>query len=223
MTMRVFALAMMVVSISPAFAADKDVEDILKALRVNYSNAKSVKMEVVSYLQQVGDDNLLTSQVLYKKPGSFRILMKGNSMGPNGSLLMVSDGKTSYTKTPDSKVTKEKFDPDKIAPPVNLEVLCFWDWKRQLSTEKGANMNGSQLRLLKKETWKGKDYMVLEEKAPRSEVFVRYFIDPKTKFIVRTAVYHLDDASILLQDHKVTKFELNAKIDEAQLKLPAGK
>jgi hypothetical protein len=82
-------------------------------------------------------------------------------------------------------------------------------------------MNASELRLLKKETWKDKDYMVLEEKAPKSNVFVRYYIDPVKKFIVRTAVYSLEDASIMLQDHKVTKFELNPKVDQTVLKLPA--
>lgn len=219
--MRALTVSLLTLVSTVSFAADKDVEAILRTLRENYSKAKSVRMEVVSYISQVGDDNLLTSQVSYLAPGSFRIQMKGNSMGAGNSLLMVSDGKQSYTKMPDGKITKEKFDPDEIAPPVNLEVLCFWDWKRQLSTTKGANMHESELRLLQKETWKDKDYMVLEEKAPKSNVFVRYYIDPKTKFIVRTAVYNLENQALLLQDHKVTKFELNAKVDPSTVKLPA--
>lgn len=219
--MRALLITALTIVASAGFAADKEVESILKTLRENYRNAKSVRMEVVSYLMQVGDDNLLTSQVWYKQPGSFRIEMKGNSLGAGNSILMISDGKQSFVKTPDGKTTKKKFDGDEIATPVNLEVLCFWDWKRQLSTDKGANMNESQLRLLKKETWKDKDYMVLEEKAPKSNVFVRYYIDPKTKFIVRTAVYNLENQAILEQDHRVTKFQLNAPVEAKQLKFPS--
>lgn len=219
--MRSIAVSLLALATSAAFAADKDVEDILRVLRQNYSNAKSAQLEVQSYMRELGDQYLLTTRMQYVKPGKFRLVTKGESMGPN-PLLMVSDGKTSYTKDPTGKVTREKFDPDKVASPINLESLCFWDWKRQLSTAKGDNMNASELRLLKKETWKDKDYMVLEEKAPKSNVFVRYYIDPVKKFIVRTAVYSLEDASILLQDHKVTKFELNPKIDPTAVKLPAS-
>ncbi len=219
--MRATAVLLFALASFPAFAADKDVEDMLKILRDNYSKAKSVRLEVVSFMQEVGDQAPLTSKIVYSNPGSFRIEMKGKSMGEGNSLVMITDGKMTYLKNPAGKVTKEKFDSDKIAPPVNLEVLCFWDWKRQLSTTKGANMNESQLRLLKKETWKDKDYMVLEEKATKSNVFVRYYIDPKTKFIVRTAVYNLQDTTQMLQDHKVTKFELNAKVDPNLLKLPS--
>ncbi|MBC8064037.1 MAG: hypothetical protein H7Y17_04355 [Chlorobia bacterium] len=219
--MRALAISLLALAVVPAFAADKDVEDLLKVLRDNYSKAKSVRMEVVSVLEQIGDANALTSRVFYKGPGTFRIEMTGKSMGAGNSLLMIADGKKSYVKTPDGKVTNEKFDADQIAAPVNLEVLCFWDWKRQLSTTAGANMNESQLRVLKKETWKDKDYMILEEKAPKSKVFVRYYIDPVKKFIVRTAVYSLEDTTRLLQDHKVTKFELNAPVDEKLLKLPS--
>ena len=204
-----------------AHAADKDVEDMLKILRTNYSNAKSVRMDVVGVLDQLGDENPLTSKIWYRKPGAFRMETKGNTLGPNNTLLLISDGKQTYMKNPAGQVTKEKFDPDKIATPVNLETLCFWDWKRQLSTDKGANMHDSQLRLIKKETWKDKDYMVLEEKAPKSKVFVRYYIDPKTKFIVRTAVYNLDNPAEMLQDYKVTSFQLNPRVDEKQFKFPS--
>lgn len=216
--MRALVVSFLALSVVPAFAADKDVEDILKVLRDNYSKTKSVRLEVTSMvLTQQGEMNL-TSQVLFKNPGSFRIESKGT---PNISLLSISDGKDAYNKGFDGEVTKGKFDPDGIASPVNLEVLCFWDWKRQLSTTKGANMNESDLRLLKKETWKGKDYMVLEEKAPKSKVFVRYYIDPATKYIMRTAVFSLDDTTLMLQDHKVTKLDVNASVDAKQLKFPS--
>ncbi len=216
--MRALAISLLTLAAMPIFAADKDVEDILKVLRDNYSKAKSVHMETVStMLVGEGEEIQLSSKAWYLNPGTFRIETKSDG----GTILSASDGKNGYNKGIDGKVAKGKFDPDEIASPVNLEVLCFWDWKRQLSTTKGSNMNESELRLLKKETWKDKDYMVLEEKAPKSKVFVRYYIDPVKKFIVRTAVYSLDNTAILLQDHKVTKFELNAKVDEKLLKLPS--
>lgn len=217
MNMRALAISILALAAIPAFAADKDVEDILKVLRDNYSKAKSVQMEVVStMLVGEGEEIQLSSKAWYLGPSTFRIETKADT----GTIISASDGKNGYNKGIDGKVVKGKFDPDDIASPVNLEVLCFWDWKRQLSTTKGNNMNESELRLLKKETWKDKDYMVLEEKAPKSKVFVRYYIDPVKKFIVRTAVYSLDNTAILLQDHKVTKFELNAKVDAKLLKLP---
>lgn len=221
MKMRVLTVPVLALMAATSFAADKDVEDLLKVLRENYSKVKSVHMEVSSVLQQRGEDIPFTSKVWYRVP-AFRIdskAMVGEATPP--SFLIVMDGKTSYIKGFDGKVSKEKFDPDNVSPSVNLETLCFWDWKRQLSTTKGNNMAESQLRLLKKETWKDKDYMVLEEKAPKSNVFVRYYIDPKIKYIVRTAVYSLEDPSQMLQDHKVTKFELNAKVDEKLLKFPS--
>ncbi|MES1227688.1 MAG: hypothetical protein ABUL72_03400, partial [Armatimonadota bacterium] len=141
------------------------------------------------------------------------------TMGPGNKLVQITNGKQSSTKTPDGKVTKAKFDLDKIAAPLNLETLCFWDSKRQLSTDKGANMHDSKLRLLQKETWKDKDYMVLEETAERSKVFVRYFIDPKTKYIVRTVVYNLEDTTQVLQDQKITKMDLNPKVDPSLFKV----
>lgn len=216
--MRAIALSLLALVAVPTFAADKDVEDILKVLRDNYSKAKSIRMETTSMvLVGQGEEITMTSKAWYKGPSTFRIETKSDA----GTILSASDGKSGYNKTADGKVTKGKFDPDDIASPVNLEVLCFWDWKRQLSTTKGSNMNESELRLLKKETWKDKDYMVLEEKAPKSKVFVRYYIDPVKKFIVRTAVYSLDNSAIMLQDHKVTKFELNAPVDNSLLKLPS--
>lgn len=216
--MRALAISLLALAAMPTFAADKDVEDILKVLRDNYSKAKSVHMEVVStMLVGQGEEIQLSSKAWYLGPSTFRIETKSDG----GTIISASDGKNGYNKGIDGKVAKGKFDPDDIASPVNLEVLCFWDWKRQLSTTPGNNMNESELRLLKKETWKDKDYMVLEEKAPKSKVFVRYYIDPVKKFIVRTAVYSLDNTAILLQDHKVTKFELNAKVDEKLLKLPS--
>lgn len=216
--MRALAITLLAIAAIPSFAADKDVEDILKVLRDNYSKAKSARLEVSS-MMLVGDGEQLkfTTKALFKGPSTFRLDTKGDQ----GSVISAGDGKNSYNKSIDGKVTKGKFDPDEIASPVNLEVMCFWDWKRQLSTTKGNNMSESELRLLKKETWKDKDYMVLEEKAPKSKVFVRYYIDPVKKFIVRTAVYSLDNTAILLQDHKVTKFELNAPVPAASVKLPS--
>jgi len=220
MQSRFIALSILAAMASGAFAADKDVEAMLKTLRDNYQKLKTARIEVSSIVRgQGGEDIPLTSVVTYKAPLSFRMVSKGPTMGAGNSLIMITDGKQSSTKTPDGKTEKAKFDLDKIAAPLNLESLCLWDWKRQLSTDKGANMHDSKLRLLQKETWKDKDYMVLEETAERSKVFVRYYIEPKTKLIVRTVVYSLDDMTQVLQDHKVTKMELNPKVDPSLFKV----
>lgn len=220
MKWRVFAFSLVAALAVGAQAADKQVEDLLKTLRDNYKKVKSVRLEVTStVLGPGGMDVPLTSVVSYKAPSSFRMVSKGPTMGENGFLLFVTDGKRATTKTPDGKSTTAKFERDQIANPLNLESLCFWDWKRQLSTDTGMNMHDSKLRLLQKETWKDKDYMVLEETAERSKVFVRYYIDPKTKYIVRTVVYNLEDTTQVLQDHKVTKMDLSAKLDPSLFKV----
>lgn len=219
MQSRFIAFSVLAALASGALAADKDVEDMLRTLRNNYQKLKTARIEVTSVVRgQMGEDIPLTSVVTYKAPLSFRMVSKGPTMGGN-SLVMITDGKQASTKTPDGKTEKAKFELDKIAAPLNLESLCLWDWKRQLSTDKGANMHDSKLRLLQKETWKDKDYIVLEETAERSKVFVRYYIEPKTKFIVRTVVYNLEDTTQVLQDHKVTKMEVNPKVEASLFKV----
>jgi len=219
MKLRFIAFSVFAALAAGAFAADKDVEAMLKTLRDNYQKVKSVRLEVATIVRgEGGEDIPLTSVVTYRAPLNIRLVSQGPTMQGN-KLVQIIDGKQSSTKTPDGKTTKAKYDPDKIAAPLNLETLCFWDSKRQLSTDKGANMHDSKLRLLQKETWKDKDYMVLEETAERSKVFVRYFIDPKTKYIVRTVVYNLEDTTVVLQDQKVTKMELNAKVDPSLFKV----
>lgn len=222
MRFRVLSLSLLAVVASGAHAADKDVEAILKTLRENYQKVKTARLEVTSVIAdpESGSDISLNSVMSYKGPGSVRIVAKGPTM-PGSYLLYVTDSKQALVRTPDGKSSTKKFDADEVAVPLNLESLCFWDYKRQLSTAAGMNMHDSKLRLLKKETWKDKDYMVLEEKAERSKVFVRYFIDPATKYIVRTVVYNLEDTTEILQDHKVTKFELNPKLDASLFKLKA--
>lgn len=221
MRIRNVAIALLATMAPFTFAADKDVEALLKQLRENYQKVKSVRFEILATRPDTGgDDNPLNSVVEYRAPMSFRIVTTAKSMPAGKNLTVISDGKRLYTKPPAGEVTTKALNLDDAGAFINLEGLCFWDYKRQLSTAKGANMNESQLRLLKHETWKGADFMVLEEKAPKSNVFVRYYIDPKTKFIMRTAVYGLEDTAQVVGDYRITKIDMKAVVPASAVKIP---
>jgi len=220
MKLRSIAFLGLSLATSICLAADKDVEAMLKTLRESYKKVKSARFEVQAVLPEAGgDDNPINSTVQYRAPLSFRIVSKAKSMGPS-EVLLISDGKQLYSKTPDGKTTKKALNLDEPGAFLNLESLCFWDYKRQLSTDTGANMHDSQLRLLKRETWKDRDFMVLEEKAPKSKVFVRYYIDPKTKLIMRTTVYDLEDTATIRGDYRITKVDQAADIPANATQIP---
>lgn len=213
MTIRSFAIAALLSTAGFAAPADKDVEALLAKMRKVYSATKTAKVSVVTLLAGELGETELTIETTYAQPNKISARVLGLPQVGSEGLAWKTDGKTIVQDTPTGK-KKAKFTIQAAegALPVNLEVINFWDWKRQLSTATGGNMKNSTFKIVKKETWKDKDFIVLEESATRQNVFVRYFIDPKTYFIMRTRVETLDKKDLVM-DCKITKLELNPKVD----------
>jgi hypothetical protein len=60
---------------------------------------------------------------------------------------------------------------------------------------------------------------VLEESAPQANVYVEYYIDPKTNFIWRTVQMSLDK-EFIRGDFIIKKLTIGAKIDDKKFKKP---
>ena len=102
-------------------------------------------------------------------------------------------------------------------PQLNLEVINFWDWPRQLSTDPRGNMHFSTFSVMSRK-WNGKTYDVLEENAQR--VRVRYFVDPKTSLIMKTEQYPLG-STVPSAITSIDKLELNVPVDKKQFVVAA--
>ena len=174
-----------------ALGADKDVEDLLAKMRKAYKETKTASFELKTFLPLPEGDLVIKMKGWFKSPSKIAVDIEMDERKVN----VVSDGKQIYaTFTGAEQVAKMDYSIDmlnRILNGANLEVLCFYDWKRQLSTDKGANMHDSVLSI-RKEKWKGKEWIVLEESAPQVDVYVEYFIDPKTHYIWRTIQMTLD-------------------------------
>lgn len=105
------------------------------------------------------------------------------------------------------------YNPDQIhlVLAVNLEVLNFWDYKRQLSTAAGGNMAESDLEIQKNAEWSGRSWLVLKETAHQQQVACDYFIDPKTSLIHRTIVWTLD-RSHQISDFRMLSLQINGPV-----------
>jgi outer membrane lipoprotein-sorting protein len=204
---------------SVAFAADKEVEELLAKMRDTYKNIGSVTFtQEATLLTDTGD-------VTVKMNGGFK---SPNSMyvditAPNGKAKVVTDGKNIWA-LPDgaTDVFELKWGLDEMGGVLggaNLEVLNFFDWKRQLSTAKGDNMAESKLSLRKNVKWNDKTWIVLEESAPQVGVYVEYYIDPKTNLIWRTVQMTLDK-EFVRGDFVIKSLKTGAKIDDKNFKKP---
>ncbi|MCH7905352.1 MAG: hypothetical protein IH944_12420 [Armatimonadetes bacterium] len=178
-----------------ALGADKDVEDLLAKMRKAYQETKTASFELETTLLAVEGDVVIKMKGLFKSPNKLAVDIVMNIASDERKINVISDGKQIYASaTGVEEVGKTDFSIDRLNQALgaaNLEVLCFYDWKRQLSTDKGANMHDSTLSI-RKEKWKGKEWIVLEESAPRVDIYVEYFIDPKTHFIWKTIRMTLD-------------------------------
>jgi outer membrane lipoprotein-sorting protein len=188
----------------------KPVEDLLAKMRKAYSSAKSVALEVkVRNNTQNGVASGRFS-FKYQHPNRIRYLA---DIGSN-HVERYCDGKEVVTIFNAQRNSTKTINVDTLGGrmPGNLEWLCFFDWKRQLSTSAGNNMAQSKLKVIPSQTWNGKKWIVLEESAPQVGVGVRYFVDPKTYFIWRCDVSSIDQKRQITRT-EVTKLDLNVKFE----------
>ncbi len=197
------------VSLSPG-EAQKPVEDLFLKMRKAYQSIDTASLQ--ARLRFYGPNATQTGimSVDYARPFKIRYTAE---VGQN-RVQRFSDGKKVVTIRGENRTETEKINVDTVGGqlPGNLEWLCFFDWKRQLSTTPGNNMAKSTFKLIPKESWNGKSWIVLEETAPQQQVGVRYFIDPRTYLIWRCDVKNLSTKKQTVRT-EVTKLVLHPKLD----------
>lgn len=197
-----------------AQAAEAEAEALLKAMREAYQGIKAARMQSSTTLFAEGNKLDATFEISFKGPNKVRVTTD-KLFGMDVQLKVLSDGKTITVSTPEGK-EESPFTVEGLSEgaPMNLEVLCLWDWKRQLSTDDEGNMKGNALKVLKEQKWNDKVWTVLEETAKEQEVFVRYWIDPKTHLIWRTEVFDVEGKEKAMEC-VVNKFDTEVTFDDS--------
>lgn len=196
-----------------AFACPSDptVEELLSGMRRAYRETKTANFQTKSEIREEGQELTVVLDGQYMSPNKMKVSFTGV---PSGAVTLYCDG-TKVSVAIEGKVVRTMdYTLDSLGRSLfaNLETLSFFDWKRQLSTEEGGNMQKSKLKIVK-EDWNGKSWFVLEEHAPEQKVEVRYFVDPDTKFIWRTVATMIGDKQPFM-DARIVKLDLNPAIDE---------
>ena len=106
----------------------------------------------------------------------------------------------------------------KRLPQANLETLCFFDWHKQFDTTIKGNMYLSKFRVFR-ERWMNRDWTVLEETPKTPPEVVRYYVDPTTYLIWRTAAFDVGQKQPF-NDFWFTKLEVNSNLDPKAFKIP---
>jgi len=202
-----------------AIAADADVEALLGKMRDAYKGVKGARFQTQTTMFVESEKLEAEFDVTFKNPNKVR-LTTDKLFGMEGQVKVISDGKTISIITPDGK-EEIPFSVEAMSDgaPVNLETLCFWDYNRQLSTGEDGNMKKSELTIKKDEEWNDKKWTVLEEVAKEQEVFVKYWIDPKTNFIWRTQVFTLEKRDQVMEC-TVKKLDTNVVVDDSMFDGP---
>ncbi len=224
--LRFFAAMLALSALTSALATEDEVQTLLAKMRKAYQNVGSVSLQGRSRVRYSEGEESHSFTLDYARPAKLRLVFDFRGK----TIRRVSDGERVYTWVAEAKAS-EKPEPDiaKISmdalggeAPINLESMSFFDWKRQLSTTKGANMEKSELKVVPEEKWNGKEWVVLEEMAHGQGVFARYFIDPKTFFIWRCEVRTLDKKSFFM-DTQVLGMKLNPSFGDGTFKAPFQK
>lgn len=205
---------------APSFAADKAVEELLAKMRETYKNVGTATFAMeATILGQNGD-------ITVKMDGGFKspnLMYVDASSEEGGKAHIVSDGTKIYAQAEGmDQILEIPYNVDnmgRVLSGANLEVLNFFDWKRQLSTAKGDNMHESKLSIRRDVKWNNKTWIVLEESAPTVGVYVEYYIDPKTSFIWRTVQMSLDK-EFVRGDFVIKSLKTGVKIDDKRFKKP---
>lgn len=216
---RIFYCLIAVAMVTPTFAADKEIEDLLASMRKAYQNTKTASFSMESTLLGENGDITVKMDGFYKNPNLISIDITFMELHAK----VICDGKYIYASADKSPRTfEEKYTLEKLGDSLsgaNLEILSFFDWKRQLSTDKGANMHDSKLSLRRGQKWSGKTWIVLEESAPQMGVYVEYYIDPETFLIWRTVQMSVDK-EFTRGDFVVKSLKLGVKVDDSRFKKP---
>lgn len=205
-----FAFLTALSSIGRAADADKEVEKLLSNMRQAYQSAQTASVVSKSTTEIDGKEETFAVRMDYAKPNLLRMVFTFRGQ----EATKISDGKKVYMMVGGGRPHEQKLSLDSLGgdAPINLETMAFFDWKRQLSTSSGANMEKSKFKIVLSEEWNGRSWIVLEETAHGQNVFVRYFIDPKTFLIWKCDVKSLDKKESIMTT-EVQKLLLNPKLN----------
>jgi outer membrane lipoprotein-sorting protein len=217
MNLRFLVANVLIWTYAAAYGADNEVEKLLSKMREAYSGTKTAKMTIKVSGPRLGKGTS-TIELTYMKERKFFAKMSGGTASGGRPRQVISDGAHISFDDLSGHTQLSDFDLDFIPVPINLEAMSFWDWKRQLSTSPGSNMEESKFAIKKDVSWNGKNWLVLEETAYGQGVYVDYYIDPKTYFIYRVKVFDIDKSK-LRQENIVTKLERNVKVDQKLFKV----
>ena len=169
--------------------ATADVEALLARMRAAYRAIESAEMSFV----RIGMHSEIKGALRYAKSATVDATLE---VAKVGRVIVTSDGRSIRTVEPalPEHTTRFTLDALRRAMAANLEVISLWDSARQLETAHGGNMAGPDLRIAERETWNGREWLILEEKA--GETLYRYFIDPQSSLIWRTVTTNRDGAVI---------------------------
>jgi hypothetical protein len=195
-----------------------EIESLLKKMRTAYQAVRSASMQIkVKQFAVSGVRNGIIS-FDYEAPNKIRFVshigLNRIRRYSNGAKVVTLVGNQLPAVTPVVNVFTLGG-----RMPGNLEWLCFFDWKRQLSTSEGNNMYESELKLGAAEKWNGKNWLILDEVAPKSQVQVRYFIEPRTYLIWRCDITNLISKRKTGQT-EVANLTLGVKLDSATFEPP---
>jgi|CXWL01.1.fsa_nt_gi outer membrane lipoprotein-sorting protein len=197
-----------------AFAADEEVEKLLSAMRGAYKDAKSAKLTLKSTMLFEEKEASTVFEATFKGPD--KLYMYTDSMfGADGKFKVICDGKTIIVSSPEGK-EELPYSIEELSGvgPVNLETLCFWDFKRQLNTGDDGNMRKSEFKISLDQDWNEKKWTILEETANEQGVLVKYWIEPKTHFIWKTEVADLATKTKFMTC-EIQKMEIGLEVEDS--------
>lgn len=201
---------------------DPQAAALLAKMRAAYGSLKSARGTVQTKFLSRGKGLLLSSKVEFKAPMNFRMETSGVPGTTKPTYVFLTDGKKLYTDGlpggSETKVYSYQALLQRLLPQSNLETLCFFDWRIQLSTSAGGNMHRSKFKVLKKR-WGNRDWTVLEESPITTPQVIDYYVDPSTYLIWRTAAFNSFDKSPF-NDFWFTKLQVNPTIDPKDFRIP---
>jgi hypothetical protein len=193
-------------------AASPDVESLLAKMRAAYASVKSATFVTES---QYGvchftchnsflAPSVLRYEALKVRPGEKDVAFTCIVNGARLYWRALPKGWAVYPVGPDNifHVTQG------IS---NLESLCFIEYDLQLSTARDHNMFGSDLKIGKNRSWKGRTFTVLEERTQSPKGVNFYYIDPKTHLIWRT-ISDYPGHPDMTTDIQVDRMQINVPI-----------
>lgn len=194
-----------------------EAEELLGKMRQAYRETKTASFQTKSSINEKSEKIVVTLNGEFANPNRMRVSFTGI---PSGEATLICDGKEVAIVIEGQPKRSLEYSVDNLGKSLfaNLETLCFFDWKRQLSTAEGGNMKTSKLKVVK-EDWNGKNWLVLEEHAEMQRVDVRYFIDPETYFIWRTVSTLMGEKEPFM-DAQVLRLELNKVLDDKLFVIP---